>query len=1064
MKKILGLDIGISSVGWGVFDQDSGEIIDAGVRLFEEAGRNANEERRSFRGSRRLKRRRAHRLERAKELFSNYDLPLNGIGNIDPYQARYDAIYHSVTNEALTAALYHLIKMRGTILDSPENEKDGNDNELSTKQQIAKNKKLLVNQFVCEIQLERQENGEKIRSHQNRFRTKDYLDEASAIINKQRGIHKEIDNDEFIANYLSLIEQRREYYEGPGSRKSPTPYGSFFINDNGEIEEISMIDKMRGKCTYFPNELRVAKKSVTADLFNLLSGDLNKLQIEGEYLTYEDKRYLIENLIKKGKNITLKQILKYKGYPNDADVSGCRVDLKGDKPLFTEFQGYKEIKKIVEGNNLPFEILEDIDLMDNIAEILTAEKAYHRRETKLNGLLTAFDAETTGRIIDAFKESTSFTGYHALSKKAMDLVMNDLWHTNKNQMELFSELGLEEKRLAGNKNKGKISFDDTAILSTVAKRAHREAIKIVNAVREKYGELHSIVVETAREKNSDEQRKNYKDFQKQAGKFEKEMAKLLGVKSLAELKLNSKQHLALKLLKQQNWQCIYSGNSKQISPWDVVNNPTLIEIDHIIPVSISFDDSQANKVVCLRSENQKKGQSTPYQYFISGEGPRTFEEFKVDVLNLFKGKGINRKKKDYLLEMRDVKYNEELQKEFINRNLVDTQYAMRSFSMNLRSFFKANDVDTTVLSIRGSFTAALRRHARLNKDRDESYAHHAIDALIVAAIGRMPIFKFFNKFDMDDTGAVVDRETGEILEDEKLFDKRFITFLSKLRNYESEVKYSHKVDRKANRSLSNQTIYGTRKKSGEKYTIGKFKDIYSLNKDQVKPLLKRLEKKPDDFFISKYNPEVMETVQKVIKEYKTSDNPFKAYYEEHGYIMKDGKVPVKTLKYYDLKLGVHMDISQNYPGTKNDVVLKSIKGVRVDIYQNDEGKYKYLGVPYHWFKQQGDRFVLDMERYNEEKQRSYKKIDDTYEFQFSLYKNDMFSFVKDDEKMIRVFRGDTNPRQNKIEVDYIYKRKEKQVEGTFAPSTFSHINKYNVDILGNTYKVEKELFKNYLQL
>lgn len=1064
MKKILGLDIGISSVGWGVFDQDSGDIIDAGVRLFEEAGRNANEDRRSFRGSRRLKRRRAHRLERAKELFSKYHLPLNGIGSIDPYRARYNAIYHSVSKEALTAALYHLVKMRGTVLDSPEDEKDGNDNELSTKQQIAKNKKLLVNQFVCEIQLERQKNGGRIRDHQNRFRTKDYLEEANAIINRQREIHKEIDHDAFIKDYFLLIEQRREYYEGPGSRKSPTPYGPFFINEHGEIEEVSMIDKMRGKCTYFPNELRVAKKSVTADLFNLLSGDLNKLQIEGEYLTYEDKRYLVENFIKKGKNIRLKQILKYKGYPNDADVSGYRVDLKSDKPLFTEFKGFKEIKKIVEKNNLPAVILEDIDLMDNIAEILTAEKAYHRREDRLEKLLTAFDAETTGRIIEAFKESTSFTEYHALSKKAMNLVMNDLWHTNKNQMELFSALGLEEKRLASNKNKKKIAFDDTAILSTVAKRAHREAIKIVNAVREKYGELHSIVVETAREKNSDEQRKNYSNFQQQAGKFEKEMEKLLGVKSLAELKLNSKQHLALKLLKQQNWQCIYSGSSKQISPWDVVNNPTLIEIDHIIPVSISFDDSQANKVVCLRSENQKKGQRTPYQYFISGEGPRTFEEFKVDVLNLFKSKGINRKKKDYLLEMRDVKYNEELQKEFINRNLIDTQYAMRSFSMNLRSFFKAKDLDTTVLSIRGSFTAALRRRARLNKDRDASYAHHAIDALIVAAIGRMPIFNFFNKFDMDDTGAVVDRETGEILEDREMFDERFITFISKLRNYESEVKYSHKVDRKANRSLSKQTIYGTRLKDGEKYTIGKFKDIYSLNKDQVKPLLKRLEKNPGDFFIAKYNPEVMDIVQKIVKEYKTADNPFKAYYDEHGYILKDGQVPVKTLKYYDLKLGVHMDITKNYPEAKHEVILKNIKGVRVDIYQNDEGKYKYLGVPYHWFRQQGDRFVLDMDKYEKEKQQKYKQIDDTYEFQLSLYKNDLFSFEKNGEKYLRIFRGDNNPRQNQIEVGYNFKRKEKQSEGFFVPSTFSRVDKYNVDVLGNTYKVEKEFFKDYLQL
>ena len=950
--------------------------------------------------------------------------------------------------------------MRGTTLDSPMDEDKKSDNELSTKQQIAKNRKLLKDQYICELQLERGANGEKIRGHHNRFRTADYLREATAILYKQREFHPEID-EAFIESVLELIKTRREYYEGPGSENSPTPYGRFFINEHGEIEHVSMIDKMRGKCTYFPDELRIAKMSVTADIFNMLSGDLNKIQLDDKYLTYEDKLYLFNNFIKKGKNITLKQLLKYKGLSDDTDVMGYRVNVKTDKPDFTKFEGYKEIKKITENYNLPLSILEDIDLMDGIAEILTAEKAYHRREERLNHLFIKFEDSTKEKMVDAFKESTAFTGYHALSKKAMNLIMEDLWRTNKNQMELFAALGLEEKRLSKIKTMRNIPFDDTAILSTVAKRAHREAIKIVNAVRDKYGELDSIVVETAREKNSEDKKDQQTKFQRQMDKHEKEMAKLLGVKSLAELKLTGKQHLALKLLKQQNWQSIYSDQS--ITAQDVVQDRYMFEIDHIIPVSISFDDSQSNKVVCLQGENQDKGQLTPFQYFQTRRRPRSFDEFKAHVLSLYKGGGINRKKKDYLLEMRDVNYNDDLQKEFINRNLVDTQYAMRSFSMNLRSYFKTNDIDTKVLSIRGSFTAALRRRANLNKDREESYAHHATDALIVAAIGKMSIFDFFSTFDMDELGAAVNRETGEILSEEEMFNNKLITFLRNLRNYEPKMKYSHKVDRKANRSLSKQTIYATREKSGEKYTIGKYKNIYDLNKQQADKLIKKLTSKPEDFFVAKYNPDVMETVQKIIKEYKHAPNPFAAYYEDHGYILKDGKIPVKTLKYYDQRLGVHMNISHKYDGTRHEVVLKNIKSVRVDLYKNGEGKYKYIGVPYHWFKQEGNRYMLDMEIYNEEKRKSYKKIDETYEFQFSLYKNDLFSYEKDDELFLRVFRGDSMPRQNKIEVDYVWKKKEQRKEGFLTPSTINNAIKYNVDILGNTYKIEKENFKYYLQ-
>jgi CRISPR-associated endonuclease Csn1 len=147
MQKVLGLDIGVSSVGWGIIDQETGEIIDAGVRLFEEATRNANEERRSYRGSRRLKRRRMHRLERVRDLFETINLPLTGIGKVDPYDARYQGIFGSVTKEELVAGLYHLVKKRGTILDTPEEEKTSG-NELSTKEQLARNKKLLENKYI----------------------------------------------------------------------------------------------------------------------------------------------------------------------------------------------------------------------------------------------------------------------------------------------------------------------------------------------------------------------------------------------------------------------------------------------------------------------------------------------------------------------------------------------------------------------------------------------------------------------------------------------------------------------------------------------------------------------------------------------------------------------------------------------------------------------------------------------------------------------------------------------------------------------------------------------------
>ena len=61
-KLVLGIDIGITSVGWGIIDIETNDIVDAGVRIFSEGTAANNLERRTKRGSRRLIRRKQLRL------------------------------------------------------------------------------------------------------------------------------------------------------------------------------------------------------------------------------------------------------------------------------------------------------------------------------------------------------------------------------------------------------------------------------------------------------------------------------------------------------------------------------------------------------------------------------------------------------------------------------------------------------------------------------------------------------------------------------------------------------------------------------------------------------------------------------------------------------------------------------------------------------------------------------------------------------------------------------------------------------------------------------------------
>lgn len=72
-------------------------------------------------------------------------------------------------------------------------------------------------------------------------------------------------------------------------------------------------------------------------------------------------------------------------------------------------------------------------------------------------------------------------------------------------------------------------------------------------------------------------------------------------------------------------------------------------------------------------------------------------------------------------------------------------------------------------------------------------------------------------------------------------------------------------------------------------------------------------------------------------------NPFLKYKEEHGdYIRKYSKKgngpEIKSLKYYDSKLGNHIDITPK--DSSNKVVLQSVSPWRADVYFNKTtGKY-----------------------------------------------------------------------------------------------------------------------------
>ena len=677
----------------------------------------------------------------------------------------------------------------------------------------------------------------------------------------------------------------------------------------------------------------------------------------------------------------------------------------------------------------------------------------------------------------------------------------ELYATSEEQMTILTRLGKQKRTSSSNKTK---YIDEKRlteeIYNPVVAKSVRQAIKIVNAAIKEYGDFDNIVIEMAREMNEDDEKKAIKKIQ-EANKSEKDASmrkaanQYNGKAELPHSVFHGHKQLATKirLWHQQGERCLYTG--KTISIHDLINNPNQFEIDHILPLSITFDDSLANKVLVYATANQEKGQRTPYQALDSMDDAWSFRELKAFVRE---SKTLSNKKKEYLLTEEDIS-KFDVRKKFIERNLVDTRYASRVVLNALQEHFRARKIDTKVSVVRGQFTSQLRRHWGIDKTRD-TYHHHAVDALIIAASSQLNLWKKQkNTLVSYSEDQLLDIETGELISDdeykESVFKAPYQHFVDTLKSkeFEDSILFSYQVDSKFNRKISDATIYATRQakvgkdKKDETYVLGKIKDIYS--QAGYDAFIKIYQKDKSKFLMYRHDPQTFEKViEPILENYPNKEmnekgkevpcNPFLKYKEEHGdYIRKYSKKgngpEIKSLKYYDSKLGNHIDITPK--NSNNKVVLQSVSPWRADVYFNKTtGKYEILGLKYAdlQFEKGTGTYKISQEKYNDIKKK--EGVDSDSEFKFTLYKNDLLLIKDTETKEQQLFRFLSRSMPNKkhyVELKPYSKDKFEKNETLIeilgpadksgrcikglAKSNLS-IFKVRTDILGNQHIIKNE--------
>ena len=150
-----------------------------------------------------------------------------------------------------------------------------------------------------------------------------------------------------------------------------------------------------------------------------------------------------------------------------------------------------------------------------------------------------------------------------------------------------------------------------------------------------------------------------------------------------------------------NVQCPYTG--KTISIYDLLGSDNAIQIEHIIPYSISLDDSFGNKTLCEANFNREKGEKTPYQFYKENHDPKlwgadSWEEIEARAFRLL----------PYAKARRFTAKKEFEKASFIERQLNDSRYIAKKSVELLSNICK----DVRVMP--GQLTAELRHLWGLN--------------------------------------------------------------------------------------------------------------------------------------------------------------------------------------------------------------------------------------------------------------------------------------------------------------------------------------------------------------
>jgi CRISPR-associated endonuclease Csn1 len=1030
MKKILGLDLGSASIGWAIIEEkdETTKIVALGSRIIpydrtegQDFAKGTGESRNALRTKARTARKGYDRYQLRRKylvdvLYKNGMMPddnLKSLPKMQLWELRNKAITENISKQEFGRILLWLNQKRGYKSSRSDANLDKKDTEYvaAVKSRFEKIKDL--NFTIGQYFYDELKKDEYFRVKENIFPREAYIEEFDTICAKQKehlGLSNELISkirNEIIYYQRPLKSQKglvsvcefegfwkekdgKEFFVGPKVAPKSSPLfqlAKIWENINniklsskrGETVELTLEEKQKVFEHLDNNE-----KLTPTDLFKILGKSKNEFTVTKQ-LEKGIQGNITKNAIAKilGETETYKKLLKL-----DLNI------VETDKLCYLyskrtgEVLGEKPVKYIhAEVENEPF-----YQLWHTIYSINDTQECSNALQKRF-----AIDVETANKLanIDFSKYAFGNKSAKAIRKILPYLIEGCMYSEAMSYAGFDHSNSLTKEENLGRKLLEKLKpIEKNSLRQPIVEKILNQMVNVVNAIIEEHGKPDEIRIELARELKQSKDERNEAD--KRNSKRQRENETIAA--RLAEYGLRATRNNIIKWRlyeeidnqdKKLNAICVYCG--KPISLTEAIRG-TEVDIEHIIPKSKLFDDSQSNKTLAHRRCNSTKGDMTAYD-FMKTKSQHEFDAYVERVNNLFSNKIINKPKRDKLLMPED-----KIPDNFIDRQLRESQYIAKKAREILQT------ICHNVWSTSGTVTAELRhlwgwddvtmnlqmpkykkleettgqkfidivewesehgknKHSKeVIKDwtKRDDHRHHAIDALTIACT-KQGFIQRFNTLSAgktrEDMKNEIDKRSEQYKEKLSLLEKYIVSqcplTVADVEKYVADILISFKSGKKV-------AVVGKRKigKRGNKKVVqeGIIIPRGSLSEGSVYGKIKTIEKnKPVKYLFENpqliFKPYIKTLVEQRLEKYENDVKKALASLKKEPIYLNSEKT--KVLEYatcFKEEVVIKYTVDVNFNKTEK-VVDEHIKHILQTRLQ------KFGGKPKEAFKdvQQGDK-------------------------------------------------------------------------------------------------------------